>query len=63
MDLIREFIVRDIRFHRQGFLLYQAEDGIRVRVRYRGLGDVYKRQEYTKALERTTLKELGKMPP
>ena len=26
------------------FVLFQAEDGIRYRVRSRGLGDVYKRQ-------------------
>ena len=28
------------------FVLFQAEDGIRDLVRSRGLGDVYKRQEY-----------------
>ena len=28
-----------------GFVLFQAEDGIRDLVRSRGLGDVYKRQE------------------
>ena len=29
------------------FFLFQAEDGIRDLVRSRGLGDVYKRQEYS----------------
>ena len=29
------------------FFFFQAEDGIRDLVRSRGLGDVYKRQEYT----------------
>ena len=28
------------------FFFFQAEDGIRDLVRSRGLGDVYKRQEY-----------------
>ena len=40
------FIVGD--FHGYVFvfmLLFQAEDGIRDRVRSRGLGDVYKRQD------------------
>ena len=30
---------------RDGVFFFQAEDGIRVLVRSRGLGDVYKRQE------------------
>ncbi len=29
------------------FFFFQAEDGIRVLVRSRGLGDVYKRQDYS----------------
>ena len=33
-----------------GFFFFQAEDGIRDLVRSRGLGDVYKRQELTRAL-------------
>ena len=34
------------------FFFLQAEDGIRVLVRSRGLGDVYKRQEYVVARSR-----------
>ncbi len=34
-------------FHKQrAFFFFQAEDGIRDLVRSRGLGDVYKRQDY-----------------
>ena len=39
---------------------FQAEDGIRDLVRSRGLGDVYKRQDYECAqLERRILQERG----
>ena len=31
-----------------GFFFFQAEDGIRDLVRSRGLGDVYKRQHFTR---------------
>ena len=34
------------------FFFFQAEDGIRDLVRSRGLGDVYKRQEYQEAVRR-----------
>ena len=33
--------------HTEGFVFFQAEDGIRDLVRSRGLGDVYKRQSST----------------
>ena len=33
-----------------GFFFFQAEDGIRDLVRSRGLGDVYKRQQYCYAI-------------
>ena len=33
----------------ESFFFFQAEDGIRYRVRSRGLGDVYKRQALTDA--------------
>ena len=32
------------------FFFFQAEDGIRDLVRSRGLGDVYKRQDYDRAI-------------
>ena len=32
------------------FVFFQAEDGIRDLVRSRGLGDVYKRQEFTETV-------------
>ena len=32
------------------FFFFQAEDGIRDLVRSRGLGDVYKRQEYARSI-------------
>ena len=37
---------------------FQAEDGIRDLVRSRGLGDVYKRQPYTRASWKEALKPL-----
>ena len=40
LDCIVSFFIRL-------FFFFQAEDGIRDLVRSRGLGDVYKRQDYT----------------
>mgnify|MGYP003381496260 CR=1 FL=1 len=37
------------------FFFFQAEDGIRDLVRSRGLGDVYKRQEFQQTLEEEAL--------
>ena len=42
------------------FFLFQAEDGIRDLVRSRGLGDVYKRQEYIPVTVYVTDKNLIK---
>ena len=51
-----------------GLFFFQAEDGIRDLVRSRGLGDVYKRQPLTRALQDDdvdvrceALKSLGKI--
>ena len=43
-DCDRVYIICDVMF------FFQAEDGIRDLVRSRGLGDVYKRQEYGSVL-------------
>ena len=40
---------------KQNIFFYQAEDGIRNLVRSRGLGDVYKRQEFERAPDDSSL--------
>ena len=37
--------------HLVGYFFFQAEDGIRDLVRSRGLGDVYKRQDFIRFLQ------------
>ena len=48
-DLVCYYIPQRNDFILLFFFFFQAEDGIRDLVRSRGLGDVYKRQEETKA--------------
>ena len=40
------------------FFFFQAEDGIRDLVRSRGLGDVYKRQEYLDAIQKAGFRDI-----
>ena len=42
------------------FFFFQAEDGIRDLVRSRGLGDVYKRQDLTGALDAAWLVRINR---
>ena len=45
-----------------GYFFFQAEDGIRDLVRSRGLGDVYKRQDWDKSLA-TNARATGMLIP